>query len=145
MVPALTRSAAVTWTPVLSYRLKPCASTITEYVPGWTDGNTKSPEAEDVADCRNPIPELTRVTGARGTAAPLASTTVPLTTPVIVCAHIGGWVRPDTASKDAAIRPVRRCFIVRPLYISTWFAFAFHFMRRPFLSDRLPSCVTITA
>src|SRR6476660_4579732 len=74
MVPALTRSAAVTWTPVLSYRLKPCASTITEYVPGWTDGNTKSPEADDVADCRNPIPELTRVTGARGTAAPLTST-----------------------------------------------------------------------
>lgn len=63
---------------------------------------------------------------------------------------VRGWRRPAQHGRPDAMgggfRSPRAIHKALPkVYISTLFDFAFHFMRRPFLSDRLPSCVTITA
>ena len=119
---------------------------MTEYVPGWTEGNANSPAEEDVADCLNPVPASTNVTGAPGTAAPLESRTEPVMTPVIVCGQMQRHGGEQSSRQHGHHSPFPSVSVHSSSpYASTLLDFTFHFMHRPFLNDTLPSCVRLTA
>src|SRR6266496_3937184 len=85
--PALSLSAALRTTLLASSFLKPCASTVIEYVAGRRLGTTNSPASDEVTVRVTPMASLRTVTVALGTIAPLTSLTEPKIVPDVTCAN----------------------------------------------------------
>jgi hypothetical protein len=65
---------------------KPCCVTVNSYSPMGSSGKEKRPSAFVVASLVRPVRRLRLTTCAPGTAAPFASSTVPVSRALFVCA-----------------------------------------------------------
>ena len=81
--------------------LNPVSSAVTVYLPGGSCVRRYSPEVLVLVARVNPVPSCRAVTVVPAMTAPVASTTLPVISPVVACAHTvvdSGPMTPTTAS-----------------------------------------------